>query len=158
MKFIFLDIDGVLNSTEYMVSSRYVERDGIMGLDPHAVARLNSITDKTGARLVVTSTMRLLHTRTQMCELLRSWGVTGLVQGMTPVLPGGEGTRSREIDEWLKVYSRLRGPCQFVVVDDSVADVSSLPHIAARVVGTTCGEGLRDEHVVRILAMLEEDR
>ncbi len=156
MNIVFLDVDGVLNSFAYMRSERYCEVGGVVGIDPLAVARLNTITTQADAQIVVTSTKRIGRTVGDMRSLLCSAGVTGRVRDVTPVLPGGEGTRSREIDQWLQAYTRWRGPCRFVVLDDSVVDVSSLPHIAARVVGTSMEDGLRDDHVVRTLALFLE--
>lgn len=154
-RIVFLDIDGVLNSAEYRDSDRRPERGGVIGLDPLAVARLNAITDRTGADIVVTSTKRIGKRAADMRGLLMRAGVRGVVLGVTPVLPGGQGTRAREIDAWLTTWTRIRGPFAVVVLDDSVADVSSLPHIAARVVGTTWEHGLLDEHVERAVALLE---
>lgn len=70
-KFIFLDIDGVMNSnlfySERTQDKRYEEwiKDyskhiawGACNIDPRAVKRLNRITDTTKAKIVVSSTWR----------------------------------------------------------------------------------------------------
>jgi len=56
MKVNFLDIDGMLNSGQYI---KVLDGDfdvPINQMDPVAVARLNTITDATGAKIVVSST------------------------------------------------------------------------------------------------------
>lgn len=86
MKVIFLDVDGVLNSEEWMKSRRdKYSMDDIhtqypfYEFSPDLVANLNKITDATGAKIVVSSTWRLGRTVEQLIELLKSVGVTGEV-------------------------------------------------------------------------------
>lgn len=50
MKVIFLDFDGVLNSTRFMMEN---PQRGLCGLDKVAVARLNRLCAETGAYVVV---------------------------------------------------------------------------------------------------------
>ena len=64
MKVIFLDIDGVLNTHESATTLResFVERGAdLMGFnrfDKNCVARVNRITDETGAKIVISSSWR----------------------------------------------------------------------------------------------------
>lgn len=53
MKYIFLDIDGVLNCGD--TKERCCE---FVGIDPHKVAHLKYIVDATGAQIVLTSTWK----------------------------------------------------------------------------------------------------
>lgn len=59
MKIIFLDIDGVLNSEEYVRSERFKNKGGLIDIDSEAVKILDRILDETGAKIVLSSTWRL---------------------------------------------------------------------------------------------------
>ena len=56
MKVIFLDIDGVLNSEEYYES--FPDGEFIPPIDPVCVERLKRIVDRTGAKLILSSSWR----------------------------------------------------------------------------------------------------
>lgn len=114
MKIIFLDIDGVLNSNEW-ASRRFEETsmDSIASsypfyeFDPLLVKNLNKIIDKTGAKVVVSSTWRLGRTKEELQEILNGVGFTGEVIDVTPYMPsplgfGYDVPRGCEIDWWLE--------------------------------------------------------
>lgn len=170
MRLLFLDIDGVLNSAEYVASDRCRERGGIIGIDRAAVPRLNAITDRTGAGIVVSSSWRIGKTVDRMGEILAAHGVTGEVVSCTPVLtrrysdhPEDDTRvvvaqeRGHEIQAWL---DEMTGPPAwldveaFAILDDS----SDMAHLRDRLVRTTWERGLLDEHVERVVAMLGEVR
>ena len=86
IKVIFLDVDGVLNSEQWMKERRdkYAMDDianqyPFYEFSPTLVANLNKITAATGAKIVVSSTWRLGRTLEQLQEILKSVGVTGEV-------------------------------------------------------------------------------
>lgn len=64
MRIIFLDIDGVLNSREYMIRR---SSGGLFGasdgdaIDTAAVKLLNHVLDKTDARIVISSSWRVMY-------------------------------------------------------------------------------------------------
>ena len=60
-KYLFLDIDGVLNHDEWFESENYKKHQENWKksmFDPACVERVNTILDKTGARLVISSSWR----------------------------------------------------------------------------------------------------
>ncbi len=67
MKIIFLDIDGVLNHMYWLKKMKGVEGDKKF-FDPDCVRRLNTITDKTGAKIVLSSSWRIGKTKEQLKE------------------------------------------------------------------------------------------
>ena len=77
MKIVFIDIDVVLNNEK----SLQLDYNSFC---PENVRLLNEIIEKTGAKLVISSTWRLMHP--DIIDIFKSEGVTGEIVGMTPDL------------------------------------------------------------------------
>jgi len=121
MKVIFLDIDGVLNSTDYIKQCDGSFDDPKNQMGPQAVAKLNKITDATGAKIVVSSTWRLaFRHQPDPLRLLKNcmacYDITGEVIGMTGVLPGD---RRYEIQEWLDTNPGVE---KYIILDDGLIE------------------------------------
>jgi hypothetical protein len=157
MKLVILDIDGVLNSRRYMLQVGDKWDDPAYQMDPLAVARLNRITDATGASIVISSTWRLAFThyldKLQAC--MASYNITAPVIGMTPDMVVQQsdsglylahGTRFDEIRSWLAYNQPIDS---FVILDDETLDGLSDHHIQ-----TQFDDGLLDVHVDRAIAIL----
>jgi hypothetical protein len=114
MKVIFLDFDGVLVTAH----------DRYKAGSPFCVFNLNRITDATGAKLVVSSSWRILFEMDELVRFLREWGVTGEVIGKTPVIHDVE--RGIEIQKWLKMNRSLNVTDIIILDDDS--DMAHLKH------------------------------
>lgn len=149
MKVVFLDFDGVLNSAEFF------RRDPgpFDRLDPLAVARLNTIVRRSGAKVIISSSWRLQRPVEKLSYLLSQLGFLGEIAGYTPDLSSsvriadGCSVRCLEIRSWLE---RSAEPVtRFVVLDDAELD-----ELAPRLVKTTFGRGLQDEHVDEALDLL----
>lgn len=129
---IFLDIDGVLNSGDYMraLHRLYVNhgigstRDQYGQLfDERCVNFLELIIRETGAKLVISSTWRL----NGILRLKRMWGDRGLpgdIIDTTPKYPNPEiveryyeprAARGYEIQEWLDNHPEVT---DYVILDD----------------------------------------
>lgn len=108
MKVIFLDIDGVL------INMRYASRNTA---DPLCVDILNKITDRTGAKIVVSSSWKH-YGLPKITLILKQWGVTGDIIGITP--NSGMAQRIYDIGEWLADYYDETGssPESIVIIDD----------------------------------------
>jgi DNA-binding CsgD family transcriptional regulator len=153
MKVVFLDFDGVLNSVEFM------QRDPgpFDRLDPVAVARLDTLVRRSGARVVVSSTWRLQHSVQDLHRRLAELGFTGEVAGVTPELRAAVvrnadpcEVRCMEIQAWLAASAEpVR---RFVVLDDTALD-----DLAPYLVRTDFLTGLGDEHVEQALALLSSE-
>lgn len=120
-KFIFLDIDGVMNSnlfySERTQDKRYDEwiKDqhiawGACNIDPRAVKRLNRITDATKAKIVVSSTWR---SDSNLQEVFTLVGIKEPIYDVTPYMRSGH--RGSEIQEWLDKQTE---PYRYVILDD----------------------------------------
>lgn len=144
-KVIFLDIDGVLNHVHTQERHR-----GCIGINPVFVARLNEITDRTDAKLVISSTWRL-DGWDEVTDALREAGVTGEIIGMTPRLPPREtfvsALRGDEIQAWLDDFGPID---RFVILDDD----SDMAHLVPFLVQTEWMMGLQPKHVEDVVARL----
>lgn len=165
MRVLFLDIDGVLNSADYMKHRRHIRRPTREAIDAPTVPRLNAITDRSGAAAVISSTWRKMYQLDDLARVLAQHGVTGRVIGATPVLldplgpPHKDGfqpccskPRAHEIAAWLDAHPEVTS---FAVLDDD-SGVHALPRISVRVVQTTWQLGLLDEHVERVCSMFAD--
>lgn len=113
MKVIFLDIDGVLNV-------HYKGRQDEYGqaFHPNFVENLREVIDKTGAKIVISSTWRMSGLQV-MQEMWKHRNLPGEVIDITPLAEmqkfrrldmdldedkkkGGSAPRGIEIEEWLK--------------------------------------------------------
>ena len=138
-RYLFLDIDGVLNTTSY---SNYlidhnedeVDEDGAI-FDPEAVDNLAFIIEKVpDVKIIISSTWRLKGWE-WMNNLWMKRELPGSIYSFTPVLDVvcfidkmkrrdttsvyPYGTRALEINEWLRLYAS-RNPLsyKYVIMDD----------------------------------------
>lgn len=162
MRLIFLDIDGVLNSlASFGVTSKrgYRKAKGtakarakenysvlIDDIDKEAVSRLNRIIERTGAKVIISSSRRKDYSYQEIEKHLQAAGFTGEVIGSTPVFIGEDVRRGDEIGY---VASKLK-PERFVILDDG----NDMRHLKDRLVLTDTATGLLDEHVERAVALL----
>jgi hypothetical protein len=145
VKVIFLDIDGVCNSIDWMIKSAGTFDNN--QIDPATVVRLNQITDATGAVIVVSSVWRILPTFDQLQRILKAYGITGEVFSATPEnVASGEGSREKEILAWLDTNEAE----SFVVIDDEHMFKLKPYHVQ-----TTMQSGLLDEHVTQAIEILK---
>lgn len=152
MKVLFLDIDGVLNSAEFMLNKRHIRRPTPHEIDAVTVPRLNSVIARTGAKICVSSTWRIGRDAMLLEEILRSHGVRCDVVGTTPETfrmdnERGWSFRGNEIQMWLDRHPEVS---TFAIVDDD-SDMEPLMH---RLVKTSWETGLLDEHVEKLVEML----
>ncbi len=175
MRLLFLDVDGVLNSADWcrrrpsrgewaatMDISPEPSRHNLIAwaqrsIDPDAVERLNVLVDATDARIVVSSTWRLMYALPRLELILRERGYHGRpLLGATPdkhfmprVVDGRDRLqlhRGDEIRAWLDVF----GPADFVILDD---DSDMEPHLD-RLVQTDAEHGLTDADLARAMELL----
>ena len=122
-KYIFLDIDGVLNSEQYYLEKpqhkRWKEfKDkldkhiawGVCNIDPKAVKLLNKLVTETNAKIVVSSSWRGDYALQTIFSLA---GIIEPIYGETPRLESR--FRGEEIKFWLEKQSK---PYKYVIIDD----------------------------------------
>jgi len=149
-RLIFLDIDGVLNTP------RYVRKNGIDAISPVNVYHLRTIVKRTEAKIIISSTWRLL-TRDRMNaleELRHQLNMAGLDQpecviGMTPNILDWNGgwrsvSRGHEIAVWRLLHDSQD---DYIIIDDGLVTPED------RLVKTDTKKGLQDSHVGQALAL-----
>ncbi len=144
MKVIFLDVDGVLNNVAAFEAAR--GRNGTDVLSRECVERCNQLVARTGARIVLSSTWRLIK---DFRGILRDGGLRASIIDRTPYFTDGDRRRGAEIADWLR---RNGGDvARYVILDD---DSDMLEEQLPYFVQTTFELGLTDEHVERAVAIL----
>jgi hypothetical protein len=143
VRVIFLDLDGVLNSRPFVAGLGATEWDRM--IDRRAVARLNELVRRSGAKIVITSSWRCQLPLARVESILRDHGLVAQILGATPRLRPSRGT---EIQAWLDAAEDP--PEAFVILDD----VDDVDHLGTYLVLTTWEAGLQDEHVERALEHL----
>jgi hypothetical protein len=139
MKLIFLDIDGVLNNQLWYSSSEFkAKHDKFKDcsrkyhdeaqFDPRCVHQLNEITDKTKAKIVVSSSWRLGREVEELKSLFSDVGIKGEVIGKTPYLSfrtteyNYSVPRGCEIKAWIEMNKDIIGDkiskINYVILDD----------------------------------------
>lgn len=114
MKVIFLDVDGVLNSDEYFDKIRNLDIQGIeREVDIEKIKLLKKAIDKTGAKVVLSSSWRYTKYAQYLKELLSNYDI---YVDSTPFI---ENERGLEIKKWLSDNQDVE---DFVILDDEIFD------------------------------------
>ena len=142
MRVVFLDIDGVLVTRESLMKASGMRAQA----QPRCVQALNSITDATGAAIVVSSTWRYGGVE-WIRNKLKEWGVTADVIGATAL--DYKTNRGQEIQTWLANHPTE----SFVILDDD----SDMAHLWAKLIQTDMENGLTPARATRAIRVLTEE-
>lgn len=147
MKLIFLDFDGVLNSIDYARRTRQIgEMSTTYDIDPAAAERIRKLVFETGAKIVVSSTWRIIHTLESLQRVLGVFDIPAKdVIGVTPRMSMDRG---HEIQAWLD--STEEDIETFVIIDDS----SDMAHLLPNLIHTSWKSGFLDKHIAVARDML----
>ena len=146
MKYLFLDIDGVLNCAKTFANANHGRLNGRYFLDRSMLGRLDQVLERTGARVVVSSCWRSRDGGASVARILASCGLrhADRIVGETDRL---DGIRGAEIADWMRNRWDVDA---FAILDDD-ADMGEL---LSHLVQTTWSDGLQDEHVEQLVALL----
>lgn len=150
-KIIFLDCDGVLNSTDFFNSLEWgrLSRSSDDMLDAKAIDCLNEITRQSGASIVISSDWRIgyQNNRAGLRGDMAAHGIKAPIVGMTPV-----DTRARwkQIREYLTTVKDI---FSFVILDDT--DLGEPNMYSDRLIQTEYAHGLLPEHIPLAVKILE---
>lgn len=163
MKSIFLDFDGVLNGRDWLVEKQKLEIPPAEHYfnnpcDPTLVANLQWIVDSTDARIVFSTSWRILSTEGQLIRYLMKAGFRPqrrhMFLGVTPRFhrpPNGEPrVRGHEIQAWLDLEGASFNPESFVILDDD----SDMANLLPRLVQTRTALGLQPADARKAIEML----
>lgn len=106
MKVIFLDVDGVLNSDDFIMN-----KNRKSDIDEENVKLLKRAVIETGAKVVVDSSFRYKRGFAEVQEILLRNGITF---EKTPFL---ENKRGKEIKQWLSEHKDIE---DYVLLDDEI--------------------------------------
>jgi hypothetical protein len=130
MKIIFLDVDGVLITTDSF--TRPDKPKGPAQGWPPCIEQLNRIVRETGARICISSVHRgVTQDHCLQCQdKLLAWGVVARFAGCTPNLR--DASRGKEIQHVLDLWIKSRDTTveSFVILDDD----SDMEHLAPALV------------------------
>lgn len=154
MNIIFLDFDGVLNSTRSAVANLYKHshhtsfRDREWAeLDPIAIGLVDKLCKEAPAKVVISSTWRMNNNAEEFNKRFKAAGCKYIeVCGVTPVT--STGPRGREIDIYLSDNTWIKN---YVIIDD---DSDMLPSQQDHFVHTPYSNGLLIQHYHQALKIL----
>lgn len=160
MNYLFLDIDGVLNTGRY---SNYLVENGLCETDadgylfaPEAVQNLERIIEVTDAKIIITSTWRYDG---DMQALWRNRNLAGEVIGITPSLLREKaigkikvyyGHRGMEVEAWLE--DNAIAPYKYAILDD---EDDYLPHQSEHLILTDPMTGITEDVAEKVISLLE---
>ena len=176
MKVIFLDVDGVLNTEECDDAPKEGEEGSEVFLYhentpvpllKRSLDNLRCVLQKTGAKIVISSSWRLFPERlelvTKILEAL-SPSQEPVVIGITPDLSNSWSGRGEEVRAWLE---QNRNCSRFVVVDDehlasferSLFSEDDYSHLGLLIYtklrgGKFCDQGLTERHSDQMIKFL----
>lgn len=150
MKVIFLDVDGVLNSNDYM---EYTSKNNVKGIleeiDPKKIDMLKQVLNITGAKIVVSSSWRNIRKFEKLRELFFLYGIR-----LDEKIPLIGNNRGLEIKQYLKEHANIE---QYIILDDEVFDsfdeelTNNLILTKEDQNDTSYGEGLQFKHINQII-------
>lgn len=146
MKVLFLDVDGVLNNDDWAweMFNKYkieVYRNNIL-YQPHLV-QLRRIINKTGAKIVVSSSWRKIPSAYEdLKHWLKMYGME--VYSETPYVGG---IRGDDIEAWLEKHKDVE---EYAILDDDTDMGQCYGHL----INTFYMEGLTPEMADRCIKML----
>lgn len=150
MKVIFLDVDGVLNSNDYI---EYTSKNNVKGIleeiDPKKIDMLKQVLNITVAKIVVSSSWRNIRKFEKLRELFFLYGIR--LDEKTPLIGNNRGL---EIKQYLKEHANIE---QYIILDDEVFDsfdeglINNLILTKEDQNDTSYGEGLQLRHINQII-------
>lgn len=142
-KYIFLDIDGVLNSRDWFLS-RY-GKSGIGNIDPEAVSVLRKIIRRTDAKIILSSTWRDEYDIAEKFnKFTHGLELSGI---LCPFVDKAEA-----LDKWMERYSSKK--FRYVIIDDCFG---YNPKYQDRWVEVDYEHGLTDDYVEKVVFMMEKN-
>lgn len=166
-KYIFLDFDGVLNSTNFLRSQRFIdETSGLTDaelyltqysymLDREAIELVNDLVVRSGAIVIASTSHRIRYSLQEMDVMLARRGATFQFSDKTPRLfPKKFSIPVDRGDEIQAFLDQLPEPPEgFVILDD----MNNMLHLSDHLVLTGTLTGLKSHHIEKAIKILNGD-
>jgi hypothetical protein len=157
LKIIFLDFDGVLNDDPKLNALKHEQEFKLEHLSKHIhedkISLVNKITEETGAKVIVSSSWRLLADLKTLKSLLKDKGLEAEVIDTTAKGGKEHDDRWKHIEQKIKEYN----PTSYVILDDD--------HISTdkdfknpNFVKTKDKLGITENNVDRAIKILNKDK
>jgi hypothetical protein len=150
MKVIFLDIDGVLNNTSWLLDQKNFDN-----FCPDNVKIFNYLVKRIDAKVVISSTWRLDHRNLK--KIFKDQGVNCDIVGFTPDLSKQENgiyrgvERGAEIWKWILDWGGEKID-NFVILDDE----NDMGTLHQSLIQTNMSSGLTLRDAVKVIKYFEE--
>lgn len=148
MNLIFLDVDGVLNSTKFAVKMLEEENVRVYAedmLDTHALRLLKLLVDKTEAQIILASSWRKIpESRRNLERQLQQFGMY-----ISDSTPDTGKKRGDDISAWFNMIPGAK-KCNYVILDDDSDMTVHIEHL----VQTSFDVGLTRADVDRAIEIL----
>jgi hypothetical protein len=160
MKIIFLDIDGVLNNEVHYIKQLKAEIKqywGPDGLDEDNIKVLNAIIEKTGAKVVLSSSWRLHFKLDEIESFLKEKGFKYTIFAKTTSYIGVGCSRGDEIKLWVNEWNQ---DIEYVKDNDAVThfvafdDIDDMEVIKENFVLIDDDLGLTEDYLPKIYNIL----
>ncbi|KFZ25814.1 MAG: hypothetical protein KQ78_01770 [Candidatus Izimaplasma bacterium HR2] len=168
MKILFLDFDGVLNTSIRLCEAEMLRiklrsqnvslsqiQNFALDIDPKLVENLNKVIKETGCKVVISSSWRMFGLK--FCiDILELKNFKGEVIDQTPYEFNELMTRGEEIQFWLDNHSNIES---FAVVDDEVIEIMGTISYTDRIAATSSTNidgGLNDAVIDRLIQILNK--
>lgn len=155
MKVIFLDIDGVVNTSANKWETGRIKFRGVRCIptnrEPKRVlAKLIKWMLENDIYFVMSTSWRRSSTAKDWNEILKNYGISkNLVISRTPVHETGK--RGLEILKWIKIWNeeKTEKVKDYLVIDDDILDIE--PYISkSRIIHTDVRKGLTEKDLEKI--------
>ena len=146
MKYLFLDIDGVMNSA--------ADRFSIKLINNAPFERLKKIIDATGAKIILSSSWRHGYEH-GTCDLLKQ-RLAEYDLSIEDITPINNNRRGQQIREWLMIHDYDENVDTFAILDDEDFDILAL--YPEQMVKTDEMVGLQDYQVWKCIERLNRKR
>lgn len=153
---IFLDIDGVLNSLEYVVlRMAKLQESHIWGIDPYAIERFQHIfTIIPEAEIVISSTWRKHYTIEELRAYFVSMGFK-YPEKIVGYTPNFSYDRKKYRGHEIQQYCEEHNIDNYVIIDDST---DMLPKQKKYFVNTHNASGLTFDDVIEVIHKLSKGK
>jgi len=146
MNIIFLDIDGVLVSSNHLLSNGRNRED----FDPQCVQYLNELLQKTEAKIVISSNWRRIYSLNELRYLFRKNNILDRIIGVTPFF-NLTTMRGDEIQAYLSnSKEKIRN---FVIFDDE----ENMLNLSTHYIQTDFQVGIQKKDIEQALAFFTGD-